>query len=86
MKLLILGQKILQEASSTKWKVPFKFFYESKHFKERNEEKTDIFLFTGPFWAFLGTPNNTHHHDSFFFSLLHQEVFLPKILECWDFI
>ena len=51
MKLLILGQKILQEASSTKWKVPFKFFYESKHFKERNEEKTDIFLFTGPFWA-----------------------------------
>ena len=47
------------------------------------KEKLLIFRFRGPFWAFLGTPQQPHHHDSCFTSLLHLEVSPIMKLNTW---
>ena len=52
----------------------FKFFRNPSISGRAVNEKMISLCFTGPFWAFLGTPTITHHHDSLSISLLHQEV------------
>ena len=47
------------------------------------KKKLFIFRFRGPFWAFLGTPQQPHHHDSCFTSLLHLEVSPTMKLNTW---
>ena len=52
----------------------FKFFRNPSIFGRAVNKKMISLCFTGPFWAFLGTPTITYHHDSLSISLLHQEV------------
>ena len=47
------------------------------------KKKLHFFRFRGPFWAFLGTPQQPHHHDSCFTSLSHLEVYSTMNLNTW---
>ena len=82
----LVATKFYRKLVAINGKFHFKFCRNPSIFRILMNKKLIFFCFTGPFWAFLGTPNNTYHHDSFFFSLSYQEVFPPKNLECWDLI
>ena len=78
--------KFCMKVVALNMKLHFKFFFNPSIFGIVMNKKLIFSWFTGPFWAFLGTPTNTHHHDSFWFSLLHQEEFPLTNFWCWDLI